>query len=152
MRLSRSHIVVALQNSVHIYKFSSPPEKVSVFETADNFFGLCCVGPTAIVFPGRTPGQVQLFEIGTGNISIIPAHVAPLRALELSPDGEILATASETVFGRFPCAFQDLSDHQRRERSSKYSLQQTALGLLSSVEESTKLSSSHSKSPLTTLM
>lgn len=36
-------------------------------------------------------------ELETGNVSIIPAHTTPLRAMELSPDGEILATASEAV-------------------------------------------------------
>ncbi len=97
VRFSRSKIVVALQNSVHIYAFSSPPEKLSVFETADNLFGLCCLGSRVIAFPGRTPGQVQLVEVETGNVSIIPAHQSPLQALELSPDGNTLASASETV-------------------------------------------------------
>ena len=97
VRLSRSRIVIALQNSVHMYAFSSPPEKLSVFETADNPLGLCCLGTKIVAFPGRSPGQVQLVEIGTGNVSIIPAHGSPLRAMELSPDGEVLATASETV-------------------------------------------------------
>ena len=96
IRLSRSRIVVALHNSVHVYAFSSPPEKISVFETADNPLGLCCLGSKIIAFPGRTPGQVQMVEINTGNVSIIPAHSTPLRALELSPNGVILATASET--------------------------------------------------------
>ena len=80
-----------------MYAFSSPPEKISVFETADNPLGLCCLGSKIVAFPGRTPGQVQLVELGTGNVSIIPAHGSPLRAMALSPDGEILATASETV-------------------------------------------------------
>ena len=96
VRLSKSRIVVALQNSIHLFAFSSPPEKLSVFETADNPLGLCCLGSKIIAFPGRTPGQVQIVEIGNGNVSIIPAHGTPLRALELSPDGEIVATASET--------------------------------------------------------
>lgn len=96
VRLSKSRIVVALQNSVHLYAFSSPPEKLSVFETADNPKGLCCLGSKIIAFPGRTPGQVQIVEIGNGNVSIIPAHSTPLKALEISPDGEIVATASET--------------------------------------------------------
>ncbi|KAI9814545.1 MAG: Phosphatidylinositol 3,5-bisphosphate-binding protein [Thelocarpon impressellum] len=96
VRMSRTRIVVALQNSVHVYAFSSPPEKLSVFETADNPLGLCCLGTRVLAFPGLTPGQVQLVETARGNVSIIPAHAAPLRALELSPDGEILATASET--------------------------------------------------------
>ncbi|KZF22970.1 YVTN repeat-like/Quino protein amine dehydrogenase [Xylona heveae TC161] len=109
VRLSRTRIVVALQNSIHVYAFSSPPEKLSVFETADNLLGLCCLGSKILAFPGRSPGQVQLVEIASGNVSIIPAHGTPLRALELSPDGEILATASETgtlirVFSTSNCA------------------------------------------------
>ena len=96
VRLSRTRIVVALHSSVHVYSFSSNPQKLSVFETTDNPFGLCCLNATTIVFPGRTPGQVQLVEVATGNVTIIPAHAASLRALDLSRDGQILATASET--------------------------------------------------------
>ncbi|KAI4183841.1 MAG: hypothetical protein LQ346_006226 [Caloplaca aetnensis] len=95
-RLSRSQILIALLNSVSLYAFSSPPKKVSSFETADNPSGLCCLGSKIVAFPGRTPGQVQIVELGTGNVSIIPAHSSPLKAMTLSPNGEILATASET--------------------------------------------------------
>ena len=107
--LSKTRIVVALQNSVHLYAFSSPPERISVFETADNPTGLCCLGSKVVAFPGRTPGQVQMVALDKGNVSIIPAHGTPLRAMELSPDGEILATASETgtlirVFSTSNCA------------------------------------------------
>ncbi|KAL8949398.1 MAG: hypothetical protein Q9183_007608, partial [Haloplaca sp. 2 TL-2023] len=94
--LSRSKILIATLNSISLYAFSSPPKKISSFETADNPFGLCCLGSQIIAFPGRTPGQVQIVEIETGNVSIIPAHSNPLRAMTLSPNGEILATASET--------------------------------------------------------
>jgi hypothetical protein len=97
VRLSRSRIVVALENSVHIYAFSSPPEKLSVFETADNPLGLCCLCGKYVAFPGRTHGQVQIVELETRNVSIIPAHNQALRALVLSNDGEILASASETA-------------------------------------------------------
>ena len=86
-----------------MYAFSSPPTKLSVFETADNASGLCCLGSKVVAFPGPTPGQVKLVEIETGNVSIIPAHGSPLKAMELSPDGEVLATASETV-GFFSCS------------------------------------------------
>lgn len=95
--ITKFRIVVALQNSVHMYTFASPPEKISVFETADNPLGLCCLGPKILAFPGRTPGHVQIVEIATGNVSIIPAHSSPLRAMNLSSDGETLATASEIV-------------------------------------------------------
>ncbi|OOQ85712.1 SVP1-like protein 2 [Penicillium brasilianum] len=95
VRLSKSRIVVALLNSIHVFAFSTPPQKLSVFETSDNPLGLACLGQKLLAFPGRSPGQVQVVELETGNISIIPAHSSPLRAMTLSPDGEVLATASE---------------------------------------------------------
>ena len=109
VRLSKSRIIVALQNSVHIYAFSAPPQKLSVFETADNPLGLCCLGAKRVAFPGRSHGQIQMVELESGNVSIIPAHSTPLRAMDLSPDGEYLATASETgtlirVFSTGNCA------------------------------------------------
>ena len=97
VRLSRSRIVVVLLNSIHIFAFSVPPQKLSVFETSDNPLGLACLGRKLLAFPGRSPGQVQLVELETGNVSIIPAHSTPLRAMALSPDGEVLATASDAV-------------------------------------------------------
>lgn len=96
VRLTRSRIVAALQNSIHLYNFSSPPEKSSVFETADNPLGLCCLGTKIVAFPGRSPGKVQMVELDSGNVSIIPAHTSALRAMDLSRDGKYLATASET--------------------------------------------------------
>lgn len=97
VRLSKFRIVVALLNSIHVFAFSTPPKKLSVFETSDNPLGLACLGQKLLAFPGRSPGQVQVIELETGNISIIPAHSSPLRAMALSPDGEVLATASEAV-------------------------------------------------------
>ncbi|CZR63840.1 probable HSV2 Phosphatidylinositol 3,5-bisphosphate-binding protein [Phialocephala subalpina] len=109
VRLSRTHIVVALQNSIRVYKFQSPPDLWAVFETADNPHGLCCLTSKTLAFPGRTPGQVQLVELSTGNVSIIPAHTSSLRAIDISQDGEVLATASETgtlirIFATSNCA------------------------------------------------
>jgi WD40 repeat protein len=111
VRLSRTHIVIALQNSIRVYNFKSSPDIWAVFETADNPMGLCCLGTKKLAFPGRTVGQVQLVELATANVSIIPAHGSSLRALDISSDGEILATASETVGGTFPV--HDLSDLNR---------------------------------------
>ncbi|RKF54456.1 SVP1-like protein 2 [Golovinomyces cichoracearum] len=109
IRMSKKHIVVILQNSVHTYKFHNPPEPWQVFETADNFLGLCCLESNILAFPGRTAGQVQLVELNTGNVNIILAHGSSLRALGLSLNGQILATASETgtlirVFATHSCA------------------------------------------------
>lgn len=97
VRLSKSRIVVVLLNSIHVFAFSNPPQKLSVYETTDNPLGLACLGQKLLAFPGRSPGQVQIIELETGNISIIPAHSTPLRAMALSSDGEVLSTASEAV-------------------------------------------------------
>ncbi|KAF2454127.1 WD40-repeat-containing domain protein [Lineolata rhizophorae] len=93
--LSKDHIVVVLLNSVNLYRFAKPPSKITMFETSNNPFGLCCLGKRVVAFPGRTPGHVQIVELATKNVSIVPAHSLPLRALDLSRDGEFLATASE---------------------------------------------------------
>ncbi|EEP78840.1 conserved hypothetical protein [Uncinocarpus reesii 1704] len=109
VRLTKSRIVVALHNSIHIFAFSVPPRKLSVFETVDNPLGLLCLGRRLLAFAGRSPGQVQVVELETGNVSIIPAHSSPLRALTLSSDEALLATASEMgtlirVFASSNCA------------------------------------------------
>jgi WD repeat-containing protein 45 len=95
VRLSKSRIIAVIQNSIQVYAFSSQPTKISEFETADNPLGLCCLGSKLLAFPGRSHGQIQLVELETGNVTIIPAHSTPLRAMDLSLDGEFLATASE---------------------------------------------------------
>ncbi|KAK4183701.1 SVP1-like protein 2 [Podospora australis] len=109
VQLSKERIVVVLQNSVRAYKFAKPPSLVSAYETANNPLGLCCLSARRIAFPGRTAGHIQVVEITTGNVSIIPAHSSAIRALGVSPDGELLATASETgtlirIFSMNNCA------------------------------------------------
>ncbi|KAJ6164517.1 phosphatidylinositol 3-5-bisphosphate-binding protein [Penicillium chermesinum] len=78
VRLSKTRIVVALLNSIHVFAFSTPPHKLSVYETSDNPLGLACLGQKLLAFPGRSLGS------------------SPLRAMALSPDGEVLATGSES--------------------------------------------------------
>ncbi|KAK7433239.1 Phosphatidylinositol 3,5-bisphosphate-binding protein [Neonectria magnoliae] len=96
VQLGRERIAVVLQNSVRVYSFAKPPDLLHVYETADNLLGLCCLSEKKLAFPGRTAGQIQLVELATGNVSIIPAHSSALKAITLSPDGELLASASET--------------------------------------------------------
>lgn len=101
VKVARTRLVVALHNKVQIYTLTANPEKLSTFETADNSAGICCISSRHMAFPGRTPGQVQLVEIETGNVSIIPAHGSNLRAMEISPDGDLIATASKAVSVKF---------------------------------------------------
>ncbi|KAF7909724.1 uncharacterized protein EAF01_003442 [Botrytis porri] len=109
VRITRTHIVVALLNSIRVYHFQSNPTLYQAYETASNLYGLCCLSASILIFPGRTAGQVQVVELNSGNVSIIPAHTGALRALALSRDDEIIATASETgtlvrVFATTNCA------------------------------------------------
>jgi hypothetical protein len=97
VQLGKDRIIVVLQNSVRFYSFSKPPNLLAAYETADNLQGLCCLSDKLVAFPGRTSGQVQLVQIASGNVSIIPAHSSALKALQISPDGDLLATASDTV-------------------------------------------------------
>ena len=97
IRLARDRVVVVLQNSVRVYSFAKTPELMSVYNTADNVYGLCCLSDKLLAFPGRTPGHLQVVQLATGNVSIVPASSTPLRAITISPDGELLATASEMV-------------------------------------------------------
>ncbi|EQL01862.1 WD repeat domain phosphoinositide-interacting protein [Ophiocordyceps sinensis CO18] len=96
VRLARERIVVVLQTSVRVYSFAKPPDLLHIYETAENCLGLCCLSENKAAFPGRTPGQVQLVDLVTGSVNIIPAHSSALKALQLSCDGELLASASET--------------------------------------------------------
>ncbi|KAF2622909.1 WD40 repeat-like protein [Macroventuria anomochaeta] len=95
VRISQTHLIVVLLNKVGIYRMKMPPEKVADYETVNNPFGLCELGKNIIAFPGRAVGQVKLFDLTTHNVSIIPAHESPLRALALSADDTAVATASE---------------------------------------------------------
>ncbi|KAJ4013057.1 Phosphatidylinositol 3,5-bisphosphate-binding protein [Fusarium irregulare] len=95
VQLGRERVAVVLQNSVRLYSFTKPPDLLHIYETADNIPGLCCLSAKKLAFPGRTAGQIQLVELSTGNVSIIPAHSSALKAIALSPDGELLASASE---------------------------------------------------------
>jgi WD40 repeat protein len=95
VRLSQTHMVVALLNSVCIYKMKVPPAKTAEYETVNNPFGLCELGTNIVAFPGRAAGQVKIYNLNTGNVSIIPAHESPLRAIGISRNADLIATASE---------------------------------------------------------
>jgi len=94
VRVSKEFLVVVLLNSVGIYKMKAPPVKIADYETANNPFGLCAMENNIVAFPGKNVGQVKLFD-GNKNVTIIPAHTTPLRALALSRKGDMVATASE---------------------------------------------------------
>jgi hypothetical protein len=95
VRISQTHLIVVQLNKVGVYTMATPPVRVAEYETANNPYGLCELGKDTVAFPGRTIGQVKLFDLKTGNVSIIPAHETPLRAIAISRNGDMVATASE---------------------------------------------------------
>ena len=95
VRVSPAFMIVALLNSVGIYKMKVPPVKIAEYETVNNPFGICELGTNIVAFPGRAAGQVKIYDLNTGNVSIIPAHESPLRAIGISRNGDLIATASE---------------------------------------------------------
>lgn len=97
VQISKKHVVVVLQNSVRLYAFEKQPKVLAVYDTADNLLGLCCLTDKYLVFPGGQPGHVKIMHLDTGNVTIMTAHASSLRAMQLSSDGELLATASEKV-------------------------------------------------------
>lgn len=95
VRISQTHLIVVLLNKVGVYEMKLPPKKVADYETINNPFGLCELRNNIVAFPGRTVGHVKLCDLTSGTVSIIPAHESPLRALALSRNGDMVATASE---------------------------------------------------------
>ncbi|KAF3033632.1 Phosphatidylinositol 3,5-bisphosphate-binding protein [Didymella heteroderae] len=95
VRISQTHLIVVLVHAVQIYKMALPPSKIAEYETAPNPLGLCALGTTVVAFPGLTTGQLKIYHLSTGNVSIIPASSSSLRCIALSQDASRVATASE---------------------------------------------------------
>lgn len=68
-------------------------------KTVPNPYGLCCLGKTRIAFLGQSMGQIWVVDLPEngqrGDNRIIPAHTGTLRALCMSKDEQLIATASE---------------------------------------------------------
>ncbi|QDS69330.1 hypothetical protein FKW77_003456 [Venturia effusa] len=100
--LTKTRYAVVFERGVIVYKLEPEVEandrgsRIAIYETASNPFGLCCLGETKLAFPGRTKGQVQVVDLASRKVSILPAHKSPLRALALSKDETMVATASDT--------------------------------------------------------
>ncbi|CAK7215276.1 Phosphatidylinositol 3,5-bisphosphate-binding protein [Sporothrix bragantina] len=95
LRVLGQKLVVVLEEEVRIYAIDRQPVCEQTFPTAPNPTGLCAVSRTHFAILGRTPGHVKLVHNQTHEVSIIPAHSSELAAIALSPDGSLLATASE---------------------------------------------------------
>jgi hypothetical protein len=84
-----------------LYEFDPQSQKndstkrVGIFETASNKFGLCVLGRNKLVIPGRSKGQIQVVDLPSKRISILPAHESSIRMFAMNQDETVLATASD---------------------------------------------------------
>ncbi|EGG04765.1 uncharacterized protein MELLADRAFT_27382, partial [Melampsora larici-populina 98AG31] len=105
----RDKLIVVLLNRLILLNLytqnNTTVEEVGEWDTCSNPHGLVClgteIGSTLLVFPGRQTGQVQIMksEIRKDpypSTSILVAHTTPLAALAITPDGHLIATASNT--------------------------------------------------------
>lgn len=76
-------------------KLLEPAAVVGLHRTANNPNALCSMRGDRMALPGLTPGQVQLIGLRDKSKNIIRAHSSELRQLDLSRDGQLLATASK---------------------------------------------------------
>jgi hypothetical protein len=119
VKLSHSHAAIILAGRTLLYEYQeldkqepTPPESPSehaeqtglterglnkvknLYSTATNTFGLGCLNESLLVLPAQSPGQVQLIPLPAGSKRVFRAHASGLRAIAVSDDGSVVATAS----------------------------------------------------------
>lgn len=103
IRMTTQHVVVILiERTIYLrYACDSkedvhmPGKVLALHRTAPNSYALCCIQGDKTVLPGLTAGQVQIIGLADKTKKIIRAHNTELRQIDLSDDGQVLATASK---------------------------------------------------------
>lgn len=106
LRITTKYLIIILERRAVCMEYSlsektgriAPSIVRGVYETSTNPHGLCCVSGDTIALPGLTSGQAQVLDSQAKRKRVIAAHNSPLRAMALSKDGQLLATAGENVF------------------------------------------------------
>lgn len=119
VKLAPSHAAIILAERTILYEYqelvgqeATPPASPSddveqtglterglnkvknLYPTSANTFGLGCLNESLLVLPAQSPGQVQLIPLPTGSKRVFRAHASALRAIAVSDDGSVVATAS----------------------------------------------------------
>jgi hypothetical protein len=141
IKLALSHAVVILAERTLLYEYQeldkqvpTPPVSPSeaaeqtglterglnrvknLYSTSLNIYGLGCLIDKLLVLPAQSPGQVQLIPLPTGSKRVFKAHASALRAIAVSDDGSVVATASMkgTLLRAFDTASLDQVGEFRR--------------------------------------
>ena len=97
VKLRRDAIAVALRDRVYVYHLSDLSLRDKIY-TTDNPHGLLslstAVQDMVLACPSVTDGHVRVELYGSRKTSLIEAHESKLRAIALTEDGALLATAS----------------------------------------------------------
>jgi len=111
VRMNRARLVVCLEESLHIHNIRDMKVIHTIRDTPPNPSGLVALSTDSthcyLAYPGHShTGELQVFDcLNLASRVIIPAHEGQLAALQFSPSGQRVATASEkgTVIRVFSC-------------------------------------------------
>jgi len=109
--MNRARLVVCLEESLYIHNIRDMKVIHTIRDTPPNPSGLLALSTDSshcyLAYPGHShTGELQVFDcINLASRVIIPAHEGQLAALQFSPSGHRIATASEkgTVIRVFSC-------------------------------------------------
>jgi hypothetical protein len=99
--ISRTHYAPICEDGLALFKLGEsmsdfrPESLVNSYSTTPNPHGIAVLGNRYFIFPGIANGKLRIVDIETMKTSIINAHTYALRAVALSRDEELIATASE---------------------------------------------------------
>merc|ERR1719348_1316321 len=111
VRMNRLRLVVCLEESLYIHHIRDMKVIHTIKDTPPNPLGLMSLSTDSthsyLAYPGHShTGELQIFDsINLASRVIIPAHQGQLAALQFSPSGTRIATASlkGTVIRVFSC-------------------------------------------------
>lgn len=98
VRLNRSRLIVCLRDSIYVHNIRDMRLMNSIRHIAPNDSGLCSLSMMShLAFPTSNEcGELQVYDADNMQVKIkIKAHDSPLSAFNFSPNGALLATASE---------------------------------------------------------
>lgn len=98
VKLNRSRLVVCLKDSLFIHNIRDMKLLHSIQGIPDNALGLCTLSLNShLAYPvSATTGEFQIFDAGNLITRLkIKAHDSMLSAIDFSPNGTLVATASE---------------------------------------------------------